>query len=246
MLVLRHRRQHQPLQRVFWFCGKGQTISQISIIDSCRLEQDDQLFLLVFLQVTYTEQDPEIYLLPMTWLSSERLQALTDRHPLATITGLFLGEVEGVLCDAIYLEEFRGLLFALMSGRAKVHCANGSELVVMRGGGVTKISPPRTELFPSRVASVEQNNTSIMYGDRLLFKMYRRLQDGINPEPEILRFLAGNKKFRNVPAYAGGIEYRAGDGKVFAELTKINRMAWRIVCLDRRSPRSYVRTILRF
>ena len=89
-------------------------ISQISVIDSCRLKQDDQLFLLVFLQVTYTEWDPEIYLIPMTWLSNERLQALTDRHPLATITALSLGDVEGVLCDAIYFEEFRELLFELM------------------------------------------------------------------------------------------------------------------------------------
>ncbi len=203
------------LQRVFWFCGKGRVISQISVIDSCRLKQDDQLFLLTFLQVTYTEHDPETYLIPMTWISNERLQALTDRHPLASITSLSLGDVEGVLCDAIYFEEFRGLLLELMSNRAKVHGTNGSELLGLRGGGVTKISPPRAELFPSRVATVEQNNTSTMYGERLLFKMYRKLQDGINPEPEILRFLAGNKRFRNVPSYAGGVEYRTAGGRVY-------------------------------
>ena len=129
------------LQRVFWFCGKGRVISQISVIDSCQLKQDDQLFLLAFLQVTYTEWDPEIYLIPMTWLSNEQLQALTDRHPLATITALSLGDVEGVLCDAIYFEEFRELLFELMSSRAKVHGANGSELVGLRGGGVNKNLP---------------------------------------------------------------------------------------------------------
>ena len=203
------------LQRVFWFCGKGRVISQISIIDSCQLKQDDKLFLLAFIQVTYTERDLDIYLIPMTWISSEQVQVLTDRHPLATIAGLSLGDVEGVLCDAIYFEEFRELLFDLMSGRAKVHGANGAELMGLRGGGVTKISPPKAELFPSRVAAVEQNNTSIMYGDRLLFKMYRKLQEGINPEPEILKYLSGKKRFRNVPSYAGGIEYRAAGGRVY-------------------------------
>jgi len=205
----------QYLQRVFWFSGKGRIISQISVVDSCQLRQDDQLFLLAFIQVTYTEWDPEIYQIPMTWLSNERLLTLTDRHPLATITALVLGDVEGVLCDAIYFEEFRELLFELMSGRAKVHGANGSELLGMRGGGVTKISPPRTELFPSRVATVEQSNTSILYGERMLFKMYRKLQDGVNPEPEILRFLADKKRFRNVPAYAGGIKYHAASGRTY-------------------------------
>jgi len=203
------------LQRVFWFCGKGRVISQIRVIDSCRLKQADQLFQLVFLQVTYTELNPEIYLIPMTWLSNEQEQALSDRHPLATITTLTLGDVEGVLCDAIYFEEFRGLLFELIANLAKVHGTNGSELVGLRGSGVDKNSPPRTELFPSRVAAVEQNNSTIMYGDRLLFKMYRKLEEGINPEPEILRFLAGKKRFRNVPAYAGKIEYRTSGNRVY-------------------------------
>ncbi|OGW35637.1 MAG: maltose alpha-D-glucosyltransferase [Nitrospirae bacterium GWD2_57_9] len=203
------------LPRVFWFFGKGRIVRQISVVNSCQLKRDDQLFLLVFIQVTYTDCDPEIYQLPMTWLSNEQVQSLTDRHPLATITTLALGDVEGVLCDAVYFEEFRALLLELMIGRTKIHGANGTRLAGLRGGSVTKIYPPKAELFPSRVATVEQNNTSIMYGDRLLFKMYRKLEEGINPEPEILRFLAGKNRFRNLPAYAGSIEYRTASGKVY-------------------------------
>ncbi|MHB8121368.1 MAG: maltose alpha-D-glucosyltransferase [Desulfuromonadaceae bacterium] len=203
------------LQCVFWFYGKGRTIRQISVIDSCQLKRDDQIFLLAFIKVTYTAADPEIYLIPMTWLSNEQVQVMSERHPLATITALALGEVEGVLCDAVYFEEFRTLLFELMSNRAKVNGTNSSQLVGLRGSGVTKSSPPRADLFPSRVATVEQNNTSILYGDRLLFKIYRKLEEGTNPEPEILRYLGGKKRFHNVPAYAGGIEYRVDNGKVY-------------------------------
>jgi len=49
----------------------------------------------------------------------------------------------------------------------------------------------------------------------LLFKLYRKMEEGINPEPEILRFLAGKNRFRNMPAYAGMIEYRNYSGKTF-------------------------------
>jgi maltose alpha-D-glucosyltransferase/alpha-amylase len=204
------------LQRVFWFFGKGRVISQITILDSCQLKQDDQVFLLVFIRVTYTEWDPEIYQIPLTWLSGEQFQTMSERHPLATITPLSLGDVDGLLCDAIYFEAFRELLFALISGHSKVAgITPGSFLVGRSGRGVSKNSPPRSELFPSRVAAVEQNNTSILYGDRLLFKMYRKLEEGINPEAEILRFLAEKDRFRQVPAYAGGIEYRTSRGKVY-------------------------------
>jgi len=203
------------LQRVFWFCGKGRTIRQISIVDSFQIEKGEQPFVLAFIQVTYIERDPEIYFIPMAWFPCERVKTITNLHPLATITALSLGDVEGVLCDAVYFEEFRTLLFEIMSGRLKLPGINGSELLGIRGGGVTKNYPPRTELFPSRVADVEQNNTSIVYGARLLFKLYRRLQDGINPEPETLKFLAGVECFNNVPAYSGEVVYHAAGGAVF-------------------------------
>jgi maltose alpha-D-glucosyltransferase/alpha-amylase len=203
------------LQRVSWFFGKGRVISQISIFDTCQLRQKEEQFLLAFVQVTYTEWTSEIYLIPLTWLSNERVQSLTERHPLLTIAQLSLGDVEGLLCDAVYFEEFRELLLTMMSDRARVSSANGSQLVGLRGSGINRTSPHRTELFPSRVVSVVQNNTSILYGDRLLFKMYRKLEPGSNPEPEILRFLAGKRRFRNVPSYSGMIEYHTESGKTY-------------------------------
>ncbi len=203
------------LQRVFWFCGKGRVIGQISIIDSCPLEQNGRLFLLVFLQVAYIEGTPEIYLIPMIWLANEQLQEQTDRHPLARITPLALGEAEGVLCDAVYFEEFREVLVELIGNRVKVRSPSGAELFGRRGGSTTIGIPPRAELFPSRVAAVEQNNTTVIYRERLLFKMYRRLQDGVHPEPEILRLLTTNKGFRKAPSYVGGIQYRSAAGKTY-------------------------------
>jgi len=203
------------LQRVFWFFGKGRVVSHIRVMDSCQLKKDGQTFLLAFIQVQYTEGGTEIYLIPMFWLSNEQVQALMGQHPLATITSLALGDVEGVLCDAIYFEEFRELVFELMRSRTKLNAASGSQLVGLRGSGLTKSFPPRADLFPSRVAAVVQNNTSILYGDQLLFKMYRKLEEGVNPEPEILRFLGGKKRFRNVPAYEGGVEYRTAGGDTY-------------------------------
>ena len=204
----------QYLPRVCWFLGKERVIRQIAIINDCPLKLDAQQFRLTFILVTYTGHDPEIYLLPMAWFSNEQLKAMTNLPPLAMITDLSVGDVEGVLCDAVYFEEFRRLLFMLMSDRMKVPAAHGFELTGARAGEVTKSAPPVTELFPSRVATGEQNNTSIIYGERLLFKLYRRLQAGINPEPEILKFLAETGNFNNVPTYSGEIVYHEARGNV--------------------------------
>jgi len=205
----------QYLQRVFWYFGKGRTISQVSLVESLPLRRNDRLYILAFIQISYTEGVPEIYQLPLTWLPGERVQVLMDSHPLGTIAALAIGDVEGILCDAIYLEEFRELLYDLISSHGKAHGTGGAQLVGRRGIFLSKNPLSRTELFPSRVTVVEQNNTSILFGDHLLLKMYRKLEEGTNPEPEILRFLGGKTRFRNAPSYAGAIQYRAPDGKAY-------------------------------
>jgi trehalose synthase-fused probable maltokinase len=65
------------------------------------------------------------------------------------------------------------------------------------------------DIGAARLVSSEQSNTSVVFGDALILKIFRRLEPGINPELEVLRFLAGHG-FRNAPALAGWYEYSGG------------------------------------
>lgn len=63
-------------------------------------------------------------------------------------------------------------------------------------------------MVKSQVLKAEQNNSSILYGKELIFKLYRRLDEGINPEPEICKFLTETLSFSHTPPFAGTVEYR--------------------------------------
>jgi predicted trehalose synthase len=63
---------------------------------------------------------------------------------------------------------------------------------------------------PVRRIGGEQSNTSIVLGDVLILKHFRRLADGLNPEAEITAFLTERTGFRNAPRLAGHLEYREG------------------------------------
>src|SRR4029078_7178357 len=65
------------------------------------------------------------------------------------------------------------------------------------------------ELGAARLVSSEQSNTSIVFDDALILKVFRRLEPGINPELDILRFLT-EQGFRNIPALGGWYEYSGG------------------------------------
>jgi maltose alpha-D-glucosyltransferase / alpha-amylase len=55
---------------------------------------------------------------------------------------------------------------------------------------------------------VEQSNTSIMFGHELFFKLFRKLDKGVNPDLEIARQLT-RKGFDHTPEVTGELNYRA-------------------------------------
>ncbi len=56
-----------------------------------------------------------------------------------------------------------------------------------------------------RTGSAEQSNTNFIYGDKLLMKMFRRLQSGENPDVEIGRFLTEVAHFPRIAPFLGEI-----------------------------------------
>jgi trehalose synthase-fused probable maltokinase len=64
----------------------------------------------------------------------------------------------------------------------------------------------------SRVFRGEQSNTSVVYGDRAMLKLFRKLREGINPEVEIGRFLTGDTAFTAFPRLYGTIDLHCEDG----------------------------------
>ena len=62
-----------------------------------------------------------------------------------------------------------------------------------------------TPHFPSRLGSAEQSNTSVIYGDRQILKLFRRLQSGENPDVEVGRYLTEVARFERIPKLLGEI-----------------------------------------
>ena len=66
------------------------------------------------------------------------------------------------------------------------------------------------EALPSRVGGAEQSNTSLVYGESTILKLFRRLEAGPQPDVEIGAALAA-ADFAHVPSLRGVLELRIGD-----------------------------------
>ncbi len=65
---------------------------------------------------------------------------------------------------------------------------------------------------PVRPVGVEQSNSSLVFDEQLVLKVFRKLEPGINPELELLRFLTA-RGFPNIAPLHGWYDY---DGRALA------------------------------
>jgi trehalose synthase-fused probable maltokinase len=105
----------------------------------------------------------------------------------------------------------------------------GGEVGSDHGTFVAHPHPALTRLLPGgageaaaleeRRLGVQQSNTTVRLGERLILKLYRLVESGTNPEVEVCSFL-DQAGFAHVPPVAGWIEYRTADGSAAAAMVQ--------------------------
>jgi trehalose synthase-fused probable maltokinase len=114
--------------------------------------------------------------------------------------------VAGLLYDAIWEPAFAQSLLATAAGRRRLPGLRGA----LAGMG-SAAGQARRPLAP-RLVGGPQNNSSVVFGERLILKLLRRIDEGMSPELELGKFLAG-RGFPHTPRLVGALEYHNGAGE---------------------------------
>ena len=114
----------------------------------------------------------------------------------------------GVLYDAVVDPAVTDALLDAIGGRRRFRAGRG-EITASPTRLFRQLRGPEAHLPPTGTRT-EQSNSSVVLGDRLMLKLFRRLEEGINPDLEVTRFLT-DRAFPNVPAVAGWVAYRVPD-----------------------------------
>jgi maltose alpha-D-glucosyltransferase/alpha-amylase len=229
------------LQSCPWFYRRAQ-VEAAMILETIPVPCPGGPAQVALVQVEYSEGDPETYVLPLAFATGPGAEHVRADRPWAVVATLrvqprqpSMHEPEsGVLYDPLGERPFSAALLEAMlrhrrfkrsagelvalplAGRASGNGQKNAEPSANGNGG----RPPRPAEAAGDLAAFgpallhgEQRNTSVAFGDRYILKIYRRIEDGTNPEVEAGRFLAENTAFRAVPRLLGTLEYRRGWGE---------------------------------
>jgi len=165
-----------------WYGAKSRTVSHSAVLDTVTIREPEPSLSLALVEMRYDTGAHDIYQL-LTSGGSDDLP------------------VDGLAEDA-------GIAREIVSAMRTGLTLQGSE-------GVAEFQPAEDfsalgrELGAARLVSSEQSNSSVIFDETLILKIFRHLEPGINPELEMLRFLT-EQGFRNIPALGGWYAYSGG------------------------------------
>jgi len=186
-----------------WFRGKARTVKKGTVTDVIKL--GDGLAHVMFL-IEYEHGAAELYSVPVafaleTGASPPPAAAVIANVEVADATDPTMATC--VLIDAIFDDRLGALALSLMKEREVAHGERGQ----ITGTALKSLKQlaPDTDLTV-RPISAEQTNSSIIYGNRFVLKLFRVLADGPSSEDEIGRFLAA-RDHKGTARIAGALEY---------------------------------------
>jgi maltose alpha-D-glucosyltransferase/alpha-amylase len=197
-----------------WFGAKDAQIAAATVAAWAEFATDRGSYLLTELEVQPAGDAPsQRYFLPLA--TSYDDQALTHGWPLLSfsLAQVRRGAKVGALYDAMAGPDFPLVAFEAIRRNAELPGSDG--VIRFRSTSAAgRVKVPK-DVEVKRL-SVEQSNSSAMIGNRLVFKAYRKLAPGVQPEIEIGRFLIEEAGFANTPPLLGAIERVAADGATTA------------------------------
>ncbi len=212
-----------------WFQGHLRSIKSVGVREVLQLGPVAKGPRLTLVQADYDEGEPEVYLLPMAFAPSPADAA----PPGPVIARLQFRELDRAsqpdaangpgkpeLQSEATVEDLSGYLYDPSGERS--FGARLLDLIVRRGRCEGETGDLRGESesafaveFPITEPRVlESSNTAVVLGERLMLKLYRRVEEGIQPEVEINRVLATKARFERLPALRGSLQYRSERGEL--------------------------------
>jgi trehalose synthase-fused probable maltokinase len=202
------------LMRQRWFGGKARQIRSAGLADVIPIRSEAMEGFLLIVTVKYAAGADDSYAIPVLPAEPSKQEHEADPTSLRVEATGPVGFV--LLTDALKNEAFLNTLLELIRREAILPGEKG-ELRALRTSASARLYPASSDGLHPKPVGAEQSNSSTIYGDRLILKFFRRVEEGINPDLEVGNFLTETAHFPHIPQVAGSLQYHSRDGKHSAQ-----------------------------
>ncbi len=178
------------VERQRWYASKSRHVTQVDLLETATLGQEPPLLVLALLQTGFATGTHELY----------QLAVGVDASDVAGPEAIAKAG-EWCLFDALADPDLGRVLLRWIDETGEIEGKDGRFSAHLVNGRLTL--PADAQVRPM---GVEQSNSSLVFGDQLVAKLFRKLEPGVNPELEMLRFLTEHS-FENIAPLHGWMDY---------------------------------------
>jgi len=237
-----------------WFQGRLRTLKNVTLRDVLPLGSEEEGPYLTLVMAEYNEGEPEVYLLPLAFALPDPANPASPPGPIIARLRMRMaapaaspkgeqgtalaGTADwqgaetspetrlGLLYDPSGERRFVGLVLDLLGRRGR----SEGEVGELRGESERAFT---ADLLTAEMRVLESGNTVVLLGDRLVLKLYRRIEEGVQPEEEMSRVLLAKTTFTQLPTVFGALRYRPEKGEpatlgIVEEFVPTEGDAWRL------------------
>ncbi|MFU8895153.1 MAG: maltose alpha-D-glucosyltransferase [Gammaproteobacteria bacterium] len=184
-----------------WFAGKDQPVDAIELERTLSIPSGNRDPWLVGLLAVRQGEQTTRYQLPLAVAWDESMLRPGSALLSWTLARTRRFRYVGALLDATFDDGFARELLALMRGQ-------GLPDEGLRANAWDALQSLHIDAETEvRRFGVEQSNSSVIVGDQVALKIYRKLAAGPHPELEIARYLTHEAGYENTPALLGSLEF---------------------------------------
>jgi maltokinase len=189
--ALPEERLHEWVLEQRWFASKAREVAQLNVLEAVTLREESPRLVLALVEARFQTGTHELYQVPLG------LRPAAERWTDRAIADVDDWTVYDALADGAH-------------GRELLHRIRGSADVAGEDGSIRfrwaeSAAPGYGGTVEVRPVGVEQSNSSVVFGESLILKAFRRVEPGVNPELELLRFLS-ERDFPHIAPLAGWYE----------------------------------------
>ena len=197
--------------------GHAHGLRSVSLRETFRVPCGETSSFIALLDLDFARGGTETRLMPLAFASAEAVAAWGSAGSSSGSAAMpntprliarIIGPKPGVLYDAFSTPAFREAILQAFADRATFNGSEGGAIHASQTRVFSDLRGTDQELLTTSLFSTEQTNTSIRYGHRFVLKTFGRIQEGVNPEVELGRYLTEEHPFAHAAPLAGVIEYR--------------------------------------
>jgi maltose alpha-D-glucosyltransferase/alpha-amylase len=191
-----------------WCGGEARRLLRCQVEDAVPVHARGALLVI---RAEFSDGEPELYLVTVAVSTGTEAERVAQQSPQTVLARLGSNGTATLLHSGLSDPAFCLSLLDGLTRRRRLRGQVGLALMRVERD-LRDLSLAASELQAVR-CSEQATHTEVIFGDRLVLRLYRRLEPGQRPEQEMARFFLQRTHFRNFPPLLGELLYRRGHGE---------------------------------